>query len=49
MRQKRECADGVIAATTPGAEQHDVGGASIKCGKQGKFGIGCIFIRSGSA
>ena len=44
MRQKRKGADGVVAATTPGAEERDLSGASIKCRKEGELSIGRIFI-----
>jgi hypothetical protein len=45
MRQERKGANGVIAATTPGAEQGDFGGTGIECRKKSKLRIGRVFIR----
>jgi len=45
VRQKRKGADGVIAATTPGAEERDLRCPRIECCKECELGIGRIFIR----
>jgi len=44
VRQKRQGANGVIAAPTPGAEERDLGCASIECGEQSELRIGRIFV-----
>jgi hypothetical protein len=44
MRQECKGADGVVAATTPGAEERDLSGASIECRKECELGVGRIFI-----
>jgi hypothetical protein len=45
VRQKCKGADGVIAATTPGAEKRDLRCPSIERRKECELGIGRIFIR----
>jgi hypothetical protein len=44
VRQKRKGANGVIAATTPGAEERDLRCPSIECRKECELGVGRIFI-----
>lgn len=44
VRQKCKGADGVIAATTPGAEKRDLRCPSIECCKECELGVGRIFI-----